>query len=674
MATALEQALELAHRGVSVIPIKPGDKRPTVEWNPYRERIADDSELVQLFHDGVGLAAVCGPISGGLELMDFDVPGKKPGEKGVAPAWGPFRDLLKEHGYEPLLRRLILVYTPSGGRHLVYRCAGLVGNNAKLAARESGEVLIETRGNGGYFLIPPTPGYELKNGSFAEIPTITEAEREILHVCARMLNEHWHKMQHERHIPSAKRPGDEYNLRGPDIGELLVKHGWKPVKSRGVWQNYTRPGKGDGTVSGGVSSETGLFHCFSTSTEFEAGRGYTKFSTYAHLEHKGDYVKAADVLREHGYGEPRRMTPPAGGVRQYGPDYRGLEPLTEDDESELWGSLADIEAEKVEWFWNQRIPLGALTMIQGDPGIGKSFITAAIATTASIGGVFPCGQKIEPCRVVFVSTEDDPKRVLRPRFDVLKANLGMIDVLATDKKREDGTPILGDRPITIEMIFRRVEKVGAKLLILDPLIETMAALGVDVNKSNEVRPVLAKMRDLSARLNCATVIVHHQNKMSGAKSLYRSVGSIDIPASMRSVFAVGADPDDPDTRAFAHVKSNWSRLQPAIGYSVSEMGEFGWTGETELTADDMSQPMKSKEERGKSAACKEWLREMLKTGPYGAQVVHEEAKKQGYGRRVLEAARDAIHVHTWRVGGKDPYWVWSLVPREEVPYDPLTDF
>lgn len=669
----LDVACSLAHHGVSVIPIKPGAKAPTVEWKPFQERIAGDEELIQLFSDGVGLAAVCGPISGGLELMDFDVPGKEPGKPGVAPAWKPFREMLAEYGHEDLLRRLILVYTPSGGRHLVYRCPSVAAGNTKLAARKDG-VLIETRGNGGYFLIPPTPGYTLKNGSFDDIPVVTAAERDILHTCARMLNEQWHSVAHERNIPAASRPGDAYNLKGEPFADLLTRHGWTPVRSKGNWQNFTRPGKDDGTISGGISNETGMFHPFTTSTQFEAGRGYSKFSVYTQLEHGGDWLKAADCLREQGYGEKRRMTPPAGGIKQYGPDYSTCEPLTEDDEDELWGSLADIEAEAVEWFWNQRIPLGALTMIQGDPGLGKSFITAAVAATASIGGVFPCGQRVEPCRVVFVSTEDDPKRVLRPRFDALRANLGMIDVLATDKKREDGTPILGDRPITIDMIFRRVEKIGAKLLILDPLIETMAALGIDVNKSNEVRPVLAKMRDLSARLNCATVIVHHQNKMSGAKSLYRSVGSIDIPASMRSVFAVGADPDDPDTRALAHVKSNWSRLQAALGYSVSELGEFGWTGETELTADDMSQPMKSKEERGKSAACKAWLKEYLADGPYNASIVLQAAEEHGFKRKALDKAKDALGVHYWRVGGKAPYWMWSLTPKQEVPYDPLTDF
>lgn len=672
--TALDTAISLAHAGISVIPIVAGSKKPSVEWKPFQTHIPTDSELVRMFADGDGIAAVCGPISGGLELMDFDVPGKTPGKKGTAPAWSPFRELLEEHGHGDLLRRLILVYTPSGGRHLVYRCAGVVAGNTKIAARRDG-VLIETRGEGGYFLIPPTEGYSLKNGSFAAIPEVTAAEREILHTCARMLNEQWDTVRYERNIPTVQRPGDAFNLKGPDISEILVRNGWQPVRSRGNWQNYTRPGKTDGSIGGGVSQETGMFHPFSTSTNLEAGRGYSKFAVYAILEHAGDWMRAADILREQGYGEKRKMTPPAGRIKQYGPDYATCEPLTEDDEAELWGTLDEFEALAVEWFWKDRIPLGALSMLQGDPGLGKSFITAAVAATATIGGAFPCGQRCEKSHVVFVSTEDDPRKVLRPRFEMMGADLRQLSILATDKKREDGTPILGELPITIDMIFRRVEKIGAKLLVLDPLIETMAALGIDVNKSNEVRPVLAKMRDMAARLNCAVLIVHHQNKMSGAKSLYRSVGSIDIPAAMRSVFAVGVDPDDPERKALAHVKANWSALQPTLGYKI-DFGEFGWTGESEMTADDMSQPMKSREDRQKSARAKEFLQDILRDGAVNAAIIQSKASDAGFGRRVMDAAKDAIGVYSWKVGGRnqEAYWLWSLKPKEEQPYDPMSDF
>jgi len=275
---------------------------------------------------------------------------------------------------------------------------------------------------------------------------------------------------------------------------------------------------------------------------------------------------------------------------------------------------------------------------------------------------------------VFVSTEDDPERVINPRLAAMGADLTKISILATDKKREDGTPIFeSGAAVSIDMIFRRVKKMNARVLIMDPLIETLAALGIDVNKSNEVRPILARMRDTSQALNCMTTVVHHQNKMSGAKSLYRSVGSIDIPASMRSVFVVGVDPDNPEVKAMAHVKSNWSALQPTLQFSVDEFGVFGWIGEVEMTADDMSQPVKPREERQKSAACYQWLKEFLRTGPYGAAVVQDAANKEGYGRKALDKAKDALSVHTWRVGGKNPYWVWSLVPRSEVPYDPMSD-
>ena len=655
--TMLDHARALASGGLSIIPIRPQSKASSVKWEPFQEHIATDDELVRMFSDGAGgIAAICGPISGGLELIDFDVP-DKPGSSNP-PAWQPFCELLIGNGHQELLRRLIVVKTPSGGRHVVYRSSGAVDGNQKLAERADRRVLIETRGRGGYFLIPPTAGYVLERGSFEMIPEITESERETLLIAARLQNEHYDRVRHERNHPGCERPGDDYNLRGPDIDGLLSAHGWRACGDHGQWRNYTRPGKDQG-ISAGVSKTTGNFHVFTTSTQFDAGKGYSKFSVYSILEHRGDFFYAAKALKAEGYGSGKFG--PDGG-----PTCKTTVPLSDEESDELWGTGDEFDEIPIEWFWDKRIPLGAISMIQGDPGVGKSTITMALAATASAGGTLPCGQKLDPCHVVMFCCEDDPSRVVVPRLKAMGANVKNISLVATDRKRADGTPVF-DGTITVDMLFARVRKMGARMLVIDPLIESLAALGIEVNKSEQVRPFMQRLRFFAELSGCAVVIVHHQNKNSGGKSLYRAVGSIDIPAACRSVFAVGADPNNPEAKAIAHVKANWSSIQATLGYSIRD-GLFGWTGESTLTAEDLSQPPAMREERERGANCKEWLAEFLKEGAVDAVTVKDVAKELGYGRRVLEAARDALHVRIERVsyGNKgEGGWKWSMEVEDE---------
>lgn len=658
--TTLDQASVLSACKVSCIPVRSdGTKKPAISsWAEYQERLPTTDELVSMFSDGKGgIAAVCGPVSDGLELMDFDVPDKP--ESRIAPAWKSFCELLKEHGHEDLLKRLLCVETPSGGKHLVYRCVFANDGNMKLAERADSKALIETRGRGGYFVVPPTDGYKIVHGSFTDIPYITEAERELLHVAARLQNEKWQRVAFDKNYPYAKRPGDDYAMRGESMEHLLLRFGWRISGKSGKWQNFTRPGKDEG-ISGGISADTGLFHAFTTSTLFDAGKGYNKFSVYSILEHGGDFIQAAKELAGLGYGE--KGGAPKDERKTEVRKYPGTVEITDEEEADLWGTLDEVEEKAIEWFWHNRVPIGALTMIQGDPGIGKSTITMALIAAATSGGHLPGHrERLQPCHVVLVATEDDPGRVIKPRLRAMGANLSEVSVVGTEKKRADGTPVFSGI-VTPDMVLRRAEAKGARLVIIDPLIESLAAFGIDPCKGEQVRPFLAKIRNEAERLGLAVLFVHHQNKMTGGKALYRAVGSIDIPASMRSVFVVGADPNNPETKAMAHVKSNWGALQPSIGYSVKD-GVFGWLGEVSLSAEDMSQPAMLREDRDKASNCTEWLERFLKDGAVDATMVRDMAKELGYGRRALDSAKDALGIRLHRVtyGNKGAGgWTWAL--------------
>jgi len=324
-------AQRLLAAGLSVIPIQPdGSKRPTVSWKRYQKACVDAATLATWFHDGEGLAVVAGAVSGGLEVLDFDAPE-------LFPPWCA----LVEELCPALLAHLPMVQTPSDGRHVYYRCPSIQGN-LKLAQRLNPdgrpEILIETRGEGGYAIIPPSPprchplqrSYVLLCGDLAAIPTITAEERRLLLNAARTFNAyvpparvisgHATPLQPSSREGTEIRPGDAYNTAG-EWAALLEGHGWTPVCQRGEVTYWRRPGKADPGISATTNyAGSGLLYVFSTNAApFEAEQAYTRFAAYALLYHAGDFTAAAKVLAAQGYGQPQRQDRPPAADPWLGP-------------------------------------------------------------------------------------------------------------------------------------------------------------------------------------------------------------------------------------------------------------------------------------------------------------------------------------------------------------------
>jgi len=272
------------------------------------------------------LCIVCGAVSGNLEMIDFDCAGE---------AFEAWRSMVEE--IEPgLVDRLYVEATPSGGRHVVYRCESPVCGNTKLAQRRDvvdGEAavevagktltprrgpdgtwsvavtLIETRGEGGMFLCAPSLGYEAIAGSLTDPPKVSTEEREVLLGCAWRLD---HAVPDVAGAPPRApgphlRPGDDYNARG-DARELLRRHGWEMVRG-GENEHWRRPGKARGTSA---TLKGGVFYVFSSNAApFEPNQAYAPFAVYAMLEHSGDFTAAAAELRRQGFGTDQ---PEAGDV------------------------------------------------------------------------------------------------------------------------------------------------------------------------------------------------------------------------------------------------------------------------------------------------------------------------------------------------------------------------
>ena len=306
-------ALAAIKAGMAPIPIRAGGKVPLDRWTDDQHHPMDETEIPRRFRNGCNLGIVCGAGSGNLECLDFD----------NASLFQPLLDTLE--AVNPSLRQKLTVWqeTPSGGYHLLYRCSAPVGSNAVLAHGRNGKAAIETRGQGGQFLVAPSRATSKQDGkqrpyilygTLQAVPTITAEDVALLHNIASSFDESGH--QEQKRLPrnqggtiSGDRPGDRYN-HVTDWNELLVRYGWRCLKTMGDRQHWQRPGK-TGPEASGTLHPTKGFWCFSTSTPLPTQQPLTPFAVFTYMEYGGDFVAAARALAaEHTPAHPIGEQPP----------------------------------------------------------------------------------------------------------------------------------------------------------------------------------------------------------------------------------------------------------------------------------------------------------------------------------------------------------------------------
>jgi len=299
-----DKAKEYLKAQLSVIPTKE-DKLPALTtWKPYQSQRLREDEVEALFsgENVKGLAIICGTISGGLEVIDVDTKHDTTGS-----LWDELSILIRDNLPE-LYNRLVIAQTKSGGYHIYYRCSSIAGN-LKLAIKLNREVLIETRGEGGYVIAPPTPKYTYIQGEPGNIPTINTEDRDILFSIAKSFNEleevkpKISTTSSTTYNSTGLSPFEDYNQRG-DLVALLESRGWKVVNQRGQRVNLLRPGSTDSKTSGNYHTGLRVLRVFSSSTEFNPDKGYSPSQVFSLLECKGDNKLTYRRLLELGYGEP----------------------------------------------------------------------------------------------------------------------------------------------------------------------------------------------------------------------------------------------------------------------------------------------------------------------------------------------------------------------------------
>lgn len=321
-------------------------------------------------------------------------------------------------------------------------------------------------------------------------------------------------------------------------------------------------------------------------------------------------------------------------------------------------SSTNVEVRKINWLWYPFIPRGKVTILQGDPGEGKSTFMLTLAAYLTRGEALPftdCGEPPDPITVLYQSTEDDYDDTIVPRF--IKAG-GIRDRLAFIDESE--------YPLTFddERILEGIKQTGAKLLVLDPLASYIG--DCSLNASNEVRQKFNALINAARETDCAIVVVNHMNKMPGLKAIYRTPGSIDVAGAVRSILLLARDPDEEDKRYLVQTKMNLASKGDALEFRIED-GGIKFTGITDKTADEILRKQDFVSGIGrpdvKLQEAKEVIEELLAAGTaVPAEDCEAVLKKNGIRRSTAQTAKRELGIESVRIQDR---WYWKLPETDE---------
>lgn len=308
--------------------------------------------------------------------------------------------------------------------------------------------------------------------------------------------------------------------------------------------------------------------------------------------------------------------------------------------------MSEIQSQEVEWLWYPFIPYGKLTIVQGDPGDGKTTMILNIAAKLSKGEGLDEKMKLaEPMNVIYQTAEDGLADTVKPRLELAEADCERIMVI----DESDKSLSMAD-----ERLEAAIQKTNAKLLILDP-IQAYLGGGMDMNRANEARDMTKKLGALAEKYKCAIVLIGHMNKASGNKAAYRGMGSIDFFAVARSVLLVGRVEGEPNIRAVVQIKNNLAAFGHPKAFALSEDG-FCWMGDYEITADEVLGGLVPKANKHEQA--KKLLMELAETNrSMLSNEIFQAAKEENISKRTLENAKRELGIRAKKINNA---WYWEL--------------
>lgn len=659
MGSPLDAALAYAANGFSVIPIRlDGSKAAAVDWKEWQCRCASEEVCSNWWGKPhpPGVALVCGGVSGGLEVIDFDH------EAGtIYPAW----QALVDEGWPGLLSRVSIVTTPRG-KHVWLRCDEVATPGNQKLARDGGTVLIETRGEGGYALVPGCPRgchpqrgvYEAAGGVALEaLGSLFSDERDFLIACARSFDR---TCAQAEPIPKSApgndlRPGDDFDRNGWDWGELLGKYGWALAStSQGGERRWRRPGKSKGwsATTGHCRGQDGndLLRVFSSNADpFEEGKAYGKFRAFALLECNGNLTQAAQFLKHHGgFGSPvftsKKKAAPI------------LEPTeaTEEEESLEVATIADLAraGAEVSWLWEGWLPRGVLVAIAAEGGTGKTRFCADLVRRVRHGMGWPDGMPIDlprESKALWVVSDNhhDEMVTLCRSFDIEES------VLVNAWKGDPYGGVNLEEACDFRDLELRVQKIRPAFVVVDTVGN---ATDRNLSRQEDARAFYQPLQVIARRNKVCILCLTHLN--AAGKFLGRRVlEKVRVALRMDK-------PDPKDARRALEVVKTNSKKPASLGVTMGDGGnEYD---DSPPIAPEPSEPGMAGYASGRSGAgrppvacdaCTTWLRDRLAEGAVRVSVLRDEAERLGHSTGSLYRTRSVLGIVEAEVQGKK--W-WSL--------------
>ncbi|WP_455684001.1 AAA family ATPase [Thomasclavelia sp.] len=309
---------------------------------------------------------------------------------------------------------------------------------------------------------------------------------------------------------------------------------------------------------------------------------------------------------------------------------------------ELLNFAEDIHTSNVEWLWKPYIPYGKITIIQGDPGCGKTMFATYLIANISNGKAFDEEERINiPLVSLYQTGEDGLGDTIKPRLENLGANCKMVYSINEYKQS------LSMNDIRIE---EAIQNTNAKVIILDP-IQAYLGAKVDMHRANEVRPILKHLGDVAERYNCAVILIGHMNK-SATKAQYRGIGSIDFLACARSVLTMGCLNDDKNIRVLVQTKNSLDVTGSPIAFRTSDDDCFEYIGEYNIDIDDL---LSGGSGNTKLEEAKAIIKQCLLDGNNESTHIIAKTKAVGIGERTTKQAKKQLQMKSKKKGDK---WYW----------------
>ena len=608
-APTIEWARYYLALGLTPLPVKRGEKRPALdEWKTYQTRQPTPEEIKRWdWSGGVGI------VTNGLVVVDCDDGAEQ---------------LLKDRDFPPSWT----VRTGNWGLHRYFKTNGQPSRNAVRILKGENRAGIDIRADGGFLIVPPTLHkvtrrpyrWLLPPGSVPLAPAPTwileaTAKREV-----------------------QVQPNDSH-LGSRDPGII--------ARARAYLAKVPPAIEGQGGDTHTLSTACKVVRGFDLDEEVAVGLLLEwNAGCQPPWGEREIRQKVTNALK---YG-----TEPIGHLRDSERPPRMKAPEATEGES-IVVQLAHIAPEAVTWTWPSRIPGGKLSLIIGDPGLGKSITCLDLAARITAGGLWPDGTRAQEGNVVLLTAEDGLADTVRPRLDALGGKPERVYVLRAIRAggTERGLDLTADFP-HLENLIVRVNAVSA---FSDPV---SAYLGkTDSYRDSEVRAVLAPIAAMAERTGAAVVGVMHLTKNQQRQLIHRVQGNVAFAAAARAIFAIAEDRDTADRRFFTAIKMNLARKPPSLAFRIEESGQVGvikWEPvPVDVDAESLLGPPESEETKGAREHAIEFLREILVDGAMEAEAVKKAAKKERIKPTTLHRAKVSLGIVS-RKGDFHGGWVWEL--------------